>query len=460
MTDETKGNHMKIVIVGCGRLGMAVTNQLVQEGHDITVIDRDDERLQLVSARLDVKTINGNGVTLPVLEEAGVSGADLVIAATANDEVNLLICFIAKKTGAANTIARVRNPEYADIMSLVKHDLGLSMSVNPEMACAREIERSLKFPSVITLDTFAKGKVEILKFAIDEKSPLTGMKLKTMSKFKKRILVCAVERGDDEFFIPAGDFKIGVGDKVSIVGDASHIPSFLSQIGVKKSSVQKVIIAGGGKIGFYLAKFLSNLDIKVTVIENDRKRCMHLAENLPKVEIICGDSTDRQVLEDAGIEDADAFAALTEFDEENIMTSLYVGSMSDAKLVTMMSRMPYKQVISRLNVGSIFSPIQIAAEYILRYVRAMQNSYGSNVETLCKIVDDKAEALEFSVSENSSLNGIPLAELKLKKNVLIGTINRKGNIIIPSGSDCICAGDTVIVVTSIPGLNALEDILK
>ncbi len=458
--ERRKGFYMEIVIVGCGRLGFAITNQLVLEGHDVTVIDQDDERIQLVAARMDVMTIDGNGATLPVLKEAGVPGADLVIAATANDEVNLLICFIAKKIGAANTIARVRNPEYADIMSLVRQDLGLSMSVNPEMACAREIERSLKFPSVITLDTFAKGKVEILKFALDEKSPLTGMQLRDLSRFKKRILVCAVERGDDEFYIPVGSFTLKAGDKVSIVGDASHIPGFLSQIGVKKSSVQRVIIAGGGKIAFYLARLLSELDIKVTVIENDRARCEQLAENLLRVEIICGDSTDRQVLEDAGVEDADAFAALTELDEENIMTSLYVGSMSDAKLVTMMSRMPYKQVISRLNVGSIFSPIQIAAEYILRYVRAMQNSYGSNVETLCKIVDDKAEALEFSVTESSPLNGIPLAELKLKKNVLIGTINRKGKIIIPSGSDHICAGDTVIVVTSIPGLNALEDILK
>ncbi len=458
--ERRKGFYMEIVIVGCGRLGFAITNQLVLEGHDVTVIDQDDERIQLVAARMDVMTIDGNGATLPVLKEAGVPGADLVIAATANDEVNLLICFIAKKIGAANTIARVRNPEYADIMSLVRQDLGLSMSVNPEMACAREIERSLKFPSVITLDTFAKGKVEILKFALDEKSPLTGMQLRDLSRFKKRILVCAVERGDDEFYIPDGSFTLKAGDKVSIVGDASHIPGFLSQIGVKKSSVQRVIIAGGGKIAFYLARLLSELDIKVTVIENDRARCEQLAENLLRVEIICGDSTDRQVLEDAGVEDADAFAALTELDEENIMTSLYVGSMSDAKLVTMMSRMPYKQVISRLNVGSIFSPIQIAAEYILRYVRAMQNSYGSNVETLCKIVDDKAEALEFSVTESSPLNGIPLAELKLKKNVLIGTINRKGKIIIPSGSDHICAGDTVIVVTSIPGLNALEDILK
>lgn len=451
---------MKIVIIGSGKLGRTLAEQLIQENHDIIVVDENVSKLQNVVDRLDIMGINGNGATIPVLREAGVDDADLVIAATAEDELNLLACLIAKRVGARNTIARVRNPEYIDVMSLVKQDLGLSLSINPELACALEMSRVLKFPSMITVDTFAKGRVEILQFEILKDSPLAGMKLRDISKFRKKILVCAVERDDGEIYIPTGEFQIEGGDHVSIVGDSTDIPKFLSQIGMIEDKIQNIIIVGGGRIGYYLANQLIESDVNVTLVENNLTRCQQLAELLPKAEIIYGDGTDQQLLVEIGAESADAFAALTGFDEENIMMSLYVGSMSKAKRITKVTRIPFTKVIAQLNVGSVFFPVLIAAENIIRYVRAMQNSYGSNVETLCRIIDGKAEALEFYVNENSHLVGIPLMDLELKKNVLIGTINRDGQIIIPGGSDVIKPKDTVIVVTTIRGLNALEDILR
>ncbi len=451
---------MKIVIIGSGKLGRTLAEQLIQENHDIIVVDENVSKLQNVVDRLDIMGINGNGATIPVLREAGVDDADLVIAATAEDELNLLACLIAKRVGARNTIARVRNPEYIDVMSLVKQDLGLSLSINPELACALEMSRVLKFPSMITVDTFAKGRVEILQFEILKDSPLAGMKLRDISKFRKKILVCAVERDDGEIYIPTGEFQIEAGDHVSIVGDSTDIPKFLSQIGMIEDKIQNIIIVGGGRIGYYLANQLIESDVNVTLVENNLTRCQQLAELLPKAEIIYGDGTDQQLLVEIGAESADAFAALTGFDEENIMMSLYVGSMSKAKRITKVTRIPFTKVIAQLNVGSVFFPVLIAAENIIRYVRAMQNSYGSNVETLCRIIDGKAEALEFYVNENSHLVDIPLMDLELKKNVLIGTINREGQIIIPGGSDVIKPKDTVIVVTTIRGLNALEDILR
>lgn len=451
---------MKIVIIGSGKLGRTLAEQLIQENHDITIVDENASKLQYVVDRLDIMGINGNGATIPVLREAGVDDADLVIAATAEDELNLLACLIAKRVGARNTIARVRNPEYIDVMSLVKQDLGLSLSINPELACAMEMSRVLKFPSMITVDTFAKGRVEILQFEILEDSPLAGMKLRDISKFRKKILVCAVERQDSEIYIPSGEFQLEAGDHVSIVGDSTDIPKFLSQIGMIEDKIENIIIVGGGRIGYYLAKQLIESDVSVTLVENDLMRCRQLAELLPKAEIIYGDGTDQQLLMEIGAENADAFASLTGFDEENIMMSLYVGSMSKAKRITKMTRIPFTKVIAQLNVGSVFFPVLIAAENIIRYVRAMQNSYGSNVETLCRIIDGKAEALEFYVNKNSHLIDIPLMDMELKKNVLIGTINREGQIIIPGGSDVIKPYDTVIVVTTIRGLNALEDILR
>ncbi len=451
---------MKIIIIGCGKVGSTLAEQLSTEDHDITIIDNNESRLESIVNRLDILGIRGNGATVPVLNEAGIEDTDLLIAATASDELNLLSCLIAKKAGARNTIARVRNPEYSDVMSLIKEDLGLSLVINPEMACAMEIGRVLKFPSMITVDTFAKGRVELLQFEVGAESPLIGLQLKDMSKFRHKVLICAAEKKDSDVVIPSGDFTISRGDRLSIAGDPYNEMGFFREIGIKADSARSLLIVGGGRIAYYLAKLMIRMRVDVKIIESSYARCEQLAELLPEAEIICGDGTDQTLLLDEGADRYDAFAALTGLDEENIMLSLYVGNISKAKLITKITRNPFMSVISSLNLGSVFYPRLIAAENILKYVRAMQNSYGSNVEALSRIIDNKAEALEFYVKSGCSITNIPLMELKLRNNLLIAVINRQGRVIIPSGQDYLLPGDTVIVVTTEGGLDELEDIVK
>ncbi|MCI8285110.1 MAG: Trk system potassium transporter TrkA [Firmicutes bacterium] len=451
---------MKIIIVGCGKVGTTLAEQLSTEDHDITIIDNNSSRLQNIVNRLDILGIKGNGATFPVLEEAGIEDTDLLIAATAADELNLLACLIGKKAGAKNTIARVRNPEYVDVISVIKEDLGLSLAINPEMACAMEIGRVLKFPSMITVDTFAKGRVELLQFEVESGNALIGMQLKDMGRFHQKVLICAAEKKNSDVIIPSGDFIIEEGDKLSIVGDPYNEIGFFQEIGIKADRIKSLLIVGGGRIAYYLARLMIRMRVDVKIIENSHSRCEELAELLPEAEIINGDGTDQNLLLEEGADRYDAFAALTGLDEENIMLSLYVGNISNAKLITKITRNPFMNVIANLDLGSVFYPRLIAAENILKYVRAMQNSYGSNVEALSKIINNKAEALEFYVRDGCSIINIPLMELKLKNNLLIGVINRHGNVIIPSGSDYFLPGDTVIVVTTEGGLDNLEDIIK
>jgi trk system potassium uptake protein TrkA len=447
---------MKIIIVGVGKVGATLAEQLAREGHDVTVIDRRAEALRQISEQLDIMAVEGNGATLAVQLEAGVDSADLVIAVTSTDELNLLTCLIAKKSGARHTIARVRNPEYIQDLSIVKEELGLSLSVNPEMAAAAEIARLLRFPSAIKVDTFAKGRVELLQIRIPK--TLVGLQLKDMSRFKTKVLICAVERGDT-VTIPGGHFQLKEGDRISFVASAADSASFLKQIGFASTPIRSVMLVGGGRIGFYLAVQLLAMGMAVTIIETDVKRCEELSEALPKATIIHGDGTNQQLLLEEGLAHMDAFAALTGIDEENILMGLYAAGHSGAKIITKLNRTAFEDVIGKLDLGSVFYPRYIAAENIVRYVRAMQNSYGSNVETLYQIVNNKAEALEFRVSHGSRVCGIPLEELHFRKNVLIACINRQGKILIPRGSDTIEPGDTVVVVTTNQGLDDLNDIL-
>lgn len=441
---------------------MTIAEQLSQEDHDITIIDNNEKKLTSVTDKMDVLGVHGNGATLPILKEAGVEKTDLVIAVTATDELNMLSCLIAKKAGAKNTIARVRNPEYADVISAIKQDMGLSLSINPELACAMEIARVLKFPSMIKVDTFAKGRVELLQFVVPENSFIAGKKLKELGRDHK-VLICAAEREAlDEAIIPTGDFTIQAGDKLSVVGDPYQELKFFKHIGIKSDRAKSLMIVGGGKIAYYLAKFMLTVKVDVKIIERDYARCEELADLLPEAVIIHGDGTDQALLLEEGIEYMDAFAALTGYDEENIVMSLYVSKMSNAKLITKVKRNPFMNITKTLNLGSVYSPRKVAADSIVRYVRSMQNSFdsGSNVKALTHIVDDKAEALEFVVKEGSPVTDIPLMQLKIKKNHIIGIINRSGKIIIPGGSDVLTAGDTVVVITTESGLTKLEDILE
>ena len=451
---------MKIIIVGCGKVGATIAEQLNSEGHDTTIIDQDASAIQAITESIDVMGMTGNGAVYPVQMEAGIQEADLLIATTNSDELNLLCCLIAKQAGNCHTIARIRNPEYSSEIRFIREELNLSMAINPELAAAREISRLLKFPSAIKIDTFAKGRVEILKFKIPESSALHQMKVhEVMPKTGCSVLICAVERGED-VVIPNGDFALQSGDKVSIIASPSESIKFFRQVGIENNSARSVMLVGGGRISYYLAKMLKDTPIKITIIEKDYERCRMLSEELPHVSVIHGDASDQQLLQEEGIRQTDAFASLTGFDEENIMLSLYAASQSKAKLITKVNRIAFEDVIGSMNLGSVIYPKLITADTILQYVRAMQNSLGSNVETLYKIVANRAEALEFRVGKESPLIGIPLESLDLKPNLLVACINRGGRILTPRGRASMEAGDTVIIVTTNTGLNDLKDILR
>ncbi len=451
---------MHIIIVGCGNVGSTLTQQLSSEGHNITIVDVDNRRMQNLVNNYDVMGVLGNGASFSVQSEAGVNNAHLLIAVTGSDEVNLLCCLIAKKTGGCHTIARVRNPIYNMEIGYIKEELGLSMVVNPELAAAQEMARLLKFPSAIAIGTFTKGRVEVVKYRVEAGSILCDQTLQQInSKLKADILICSVERGD-QVFIPGGNFIIRERDEISIVGTQQKTVEFFKKMGVAVAAAKNVMIVGGGEIAFYLAKQLISMGIRVKIIEIDKERCMTLSELLPEAAVINGDGTDRDLLMQEGLIQTEAFVSLTNVDEENIMLSLFAKSLTKAKLITNVHRITYDEIIDSLDIGSVIYPKYLTAEYIIKYVRAMVNSLGSNIETLYRLNDNKVEALEFYVKKDSPVIGIPLQDLKIKPDILICAINHKGHITIPGGQSIISIGDTVIVVTTNTGLNDIRDILK
>lgn len=450
---------MNIVIIGAGKIGATLTEQLLREGHEITVVDTRTAALDAIGNTLDVMTVEGNGISMDTQVEAGVPSADLVIAVMSTDEQNLLSCLIAKRLGVGNTIARVRNPEYTSGLHLIQDDLGLSMALNPELASATEIARILRAPASIKIDTFSKGRVELHKMHIDPGSMLDGMKLSDLGRMQSGVLVCVVERGQHEVYIPDGSFTLLAGDRISVVASPKLAMKFFHKIGVQTNPVKRVMLLGGGRISYYLARQMLDFGASVKIIESSAAVCDSLAERLPEATIIHGDGTSEQLLAEEGIAKMDAVASLTGIDEENVLMSLYARSVSSAKIVTKINRTTFSHIIKGMDLGSVFHPRYIAADHIVRYVRAMQNSLGSNVETLYKIVGNKAEALEFRATEKSAVCGRPLMELPTRPNLLIGAINREGRIITPGGRDTIEPGDTVVVVTAATGLDDLDDIL-
>ena len=454
---------MKIIVVGCGKVGAALTAQLAREHHDISVIDVDSRILMDISNNYDVMGVIGNGASRAVQMEAGVAGADLLVAATDSDELNLLCCLIAKKAGGCNTVARVRNPVYTGEIDFIKEELGLSLTVNPEFAAATEAARVLRFPSAVQIETFAKGKVEIIKVRIPEKSVLDGCPL---SQIHKRtgtdVLICTVERGEGgkHVEIPNGSFVLAAGDVISIVASKQNTRDFVNRIGLKSRRVRDCMIIGGGKIAFYLAQQLLDSGIRVKIIEKNRERCEELSDLLPKATIIHADGANQDILMEEGIRECESFVTLTGMDEENLFLSMFAQNASNAKVITKVDRMDFDEIIKRLDLGTLLHPKNITADNILRYVRALSNSIGSNVESLYKIIDDKVEALEFLIQKDSPVVGIPLSELKVKPNVLVACISRGGRIIIPNGNTSIHVGDSVVVVTSHLGFGDIEDILR
>lgn len=410
---------MNIIIAGCGKVGRALAEQLSREKHDITVIDRKPEAIQQITNIADVRGVVGNGASFEIQMDAGIDTADLMIAVTDADEVNLLCCLIAKKAGGCQTIARVRNPVYHHEIHHIKDELGLSMVINPEWAAAMEMARLLRFPSAIDIDTFANGRIELLRFQLEEQNPLCNNKIKDLHMLSRcEVLICIVERGK-EVLIPSGEVELKAGDMISVVASPVNASRFFKTIGIETNQVKNTMIIGGGKISFYLAKRLLEMGIQVKIIEKDRDACERLCEILPKAMIINGDGTDRELLAEEGLAKAEGFAALTNMDEENVMLALYAKSMSKAKKITKVNRNTFDTIIGSLNIGSLIYPKHITSETILQYVRAMQNSIGSNVETLYRLVDGNAEALEFVIKGKSEVTDIPLQELQLKPHILV-----------------------------------------
>ena len=439
---------MKIIIIGCGKVGSALAEELTMENHEVAIVDISAQKLQEVGEDLDALQIQGNGSSINVLMDAGAAMADLVIAVTGSDELNLLCCLVAKNLGKCHTI------------NLMKESLGISMIINPEMATAAEIARLLRFPSAIKIDPFAKGKVELLKFRLKPEFRLDGKSIVEINmKGKHNILVAGVERGE-QVFIPNGDFVLQNGDLVSILASPKNASAFFKSIGLKTNQVRNCMIVGGGTIAIFLARMLLEMKMRVVIIEQSKERCELLADLLPDATVVNGDGTSKNLLFEENLENAEAFVALTNMDEENILLGMFAERMSQAKVVTKVNRVAFDDITDELELGSLIHPKYITTDRILQYTRATQNSIGSNVETLYHILDSKAEALEFVIRENSSVVGVELKDLRLKNNLLVGCINRGGKVLIPRGDDCLMVGDTVVVVTSQKCLRDIEDILE
>ncbi|MFR7537969.1 MAG: Trk system potassium transporter TrkA [Clostridium sp.] len=453
-------NGLNIIIVGCGKVGMTLIEQLSKEGHDITIIDKNAAKVQEMSNLYDIMGLVGNGASYSVQMEAGIENADLIIAVTASDELNLLCCTVAKQVGDCAAIARVRTPDYSKEAGYLREKLGLTMIINPELEASLETARILYLPTALEVNSFAHGQAEIVKFKIPEGNLLDGMTIAALGKsITNEILICAIER-EGEVYIPGGNFQMAKDDIVSFVAPRRHIRSFLKKIGFKTKQVKDAMIVGGGKASYYLAKQLIAMGIDVKIIEQNKERCEELSILLPEAIIINGDGTDEEVLREEGIEYAQAFIPLTGIDEENIMLTLHAKQVSNAKLITKINRSTFKNVISKLDLGSVIYPRYITSEAIIAYVRAKKNSTNSNIETLYHMFDNRAEAIEFRVDEPSSVTGIPLKDLMLKNDLLVSFIYRNGKVQIPSGLDTIEVGDTVMIVTTHTGLDNIQDIIR
>lgn len=452
---------MQIIVVGCGKIGKAITAQLSEEDHNVTVIDTNAERVRAVSLSYDVMGIAGNGTDFEVLSDADIEHTDILIAVTHSDEVNLLCCVLAKRTSGCKTIARVRNPIYSRGRNYIRQVLGISMTINPEYAAAREIIKLIRFPSAIEINSFAKGRIEMFRFKVPEGSPIIGEKLRHSSFLNDDVLLCAAERGN-EIIIPDGDFSAEAGDMLSVMSLPSKAISFFDKIGYRKRGgiVKSTMIIGCGEMSYYLAQMLIKSGIAVKIIEINRERCENLCSLIPQASIINGDGSDEAVLKEERLSDMDSLVTSTGIDEENIILALYAKDKVKSKVVTKISHLEFNDVVKSLNLDSVINPKYITSETILQYVRAMGNTIGSNVETLYRLMDDRVEALEFHIHDSCGLIGTQIMDMHLKNNTLIAGISRGNDFIIPGGNDSFAPGDSVIVVTTNHGFRDIGDIIE
>ena len=454
-----EGTSLKIIIIGIGKIGGALTAYLAKENHNIIAIDINPDVLEETVNTNDVMGVADNGITLLLKKDKTVSDADIVIATTSSDEKNMLCCMLAKKCGAKRAIARIRDPEYSIKSGLAMTDLGIDLIVNPEYETAREIGRMIKFPSATKVDSFAHGRVDLTEMKIPDGSMLDGVRVMALQKLLGvKILVCAVQRKND-VFIPNGTFVLATGDRIHFIAPHDQVNNFFKSIRYQAHKLKKIILFGGGKISYYLAKQLSELGFSITIVEKDEKTCIELSEKLNSVNIIHGDATDTDLLDEENFESYDASVALTGIDEENIIISLYAKQKEIGKIITKVNMSNLTEILDRIDLDSVVSPKKVTPSIILSYIRGLSNASGGSVKTLYKIVHDKVEAIEFFAFNNSKLLGKTLREVNLKSNILIACITRNSEIIIPHGDDMIMAGDNVIVVTTMENLSSLDDIL-
>lgn len=452
---------MDIVIIGDGKVGHKLAMQLSGETYNVTLIDKSEKKLRDAVNEMDVSCVVGDGASADIQRQADVPGADLVIACASTDEMNLFCCLLARKLGAKQTIARVRNPIYHNQIDLLKEDLKLSMAVNPERALAGEISRVLIFPSAAKIETFAKGRVELVEVTYPSHSSIEGLSLSELyKKHQIKMLVCAVQRAG-EVYIPDGNFVPQPGDKINIAASHQEIERFLKLTNGIRDKVKNVMICGGGRVAYYLGSQLLELGMQVKIVEMDEKRCMELCDLLPGATIIHGNATDHELLEEEDISKADAFVSLTGMDEENIIMSMYAKTRHVPKVVTKVNDEGLQSMVDQLGMESVVSAKNVTANVITSYVRAMRNSMGSaNVETVYKLIGGKIEALEFRIREKTKYTGVPLKDLRLKLNHLVACIVRNRRIIIPGGNDTLEVGDNVIVISMEQGLEDLQDIMR
>ena len=449
---------MKIVIIGLGTIGRTVLNSLSGMDHTITIIDEDKDKVESLIEKYDVFGVVGNGACMDIQREADMGNADLAIVLTNSDELNVFACLVAKNIGVKNTIARVRNPDYRKQIIEMKDQLGLSMIVNPEKETAEEIYNLINLPSVSQMEHFAKGKVLLAEIIADKDCALIGETLISLGKkLKTKVLVCAVQRGDD-VFIPSGHFMFCVGDRVHFTSDVNSLHDFLSEVNLEKSPFKNVMIVGGDRIGYYLAEMLSQKRLSIKLIENDKSRAEELADTLSHVTVIHGNGTQHDLLVEEGIEAMDAFVALTNIDEENMIVSMFANKMGVTKSITQIKSNDLIDMLGELGIENTVSPKRIVADKIISYIRALSNNKGSNVLTLYRLVNDRVEALEFAAKGDEDFYNKPLKTLKTKENCLIACIIRERQVIIPNGNTCIMQGDNVMVVTTHKNFDDLNDI--
>ncbi len=456
---KTMKQGLNIIIIGCGKVGRTLVEQLCLEGHDITVIDNNPQKLKDVAGIYDVMGVCGNGASFSIQKEAGIGEADVVIAVTGSDELNLLCCTVAKQAADCSVIARVRTPDYNDDIGYIREKLGLARIINPELEAAKEVARILYLPAALEVGSFAHGQAELVKIKLPGDTILHELKIMDLGKkIKHNILICAIER-NGQVYIPSGNFTLMGGDILSFVGTRRNCTRFLKGIGFDTHRVNNAMIVGGGKAAYYLAEQLLHAGIEVKIIESNLKRCEELSTLLPEAIIINGDGTDEALLREAGLESAEAFIPLTGIDEENIMLTLHAKQVSRAKVITKVNRITFKSVLNQLDLGSVIYPKYITSESIIAYIRAKQASQDSNIETLYHLFDSQVEAIEFIVPEDSPVINTTLMDLQLKKDLLVSFISRKGRVFIPTGQDTIQVGDEVMIVTTHTGFKDISDIL-